>query len=88
MQRGDVRHDRQAKPEAAESLRPLAETLSAMPRSRLLHVLLRSPEEPGLADELQRNVALVEESMLFLLPLEGRKEPLERLRGAFSRIVP
>jgi len=25
---------------------------------------------------------------LFLLPLEGRKEPLERLRGAFARIIP
>ena len=74
--------------EAAETLRPLAETLGAMPRSRMLHLLLRRPGEPDLADELRRNVALVEESMLFLLPLEGRKEPLERLRGAFSRIIP
>jgi hypothetical protein len=51
-------------------------------------MLVRRPGEPDLADELRRNVALVEESMLFLLPLEGRTEPLERLRGAFSRIVP
>ena len=74
--------------EAAETLRPLAETLGAMPRSRMLHLLVRRPGEPDLADELRRNVALVEESMLFLLPLEGRKEPLERLRGAFARIIP
>ena len=31
---------------------------------------------------------ILEDSQLFLLPLEARKEPLERLRGAFSRIVP
>jgi hypothetical protein len=74
--------------EATETLRPLAETLGAMPRSRMLHLLVRRPGEPDLADELRRNVALVEESMLFLLPLEGRKEPLERLRGAFARIIP
>jgi CheY-like chemotaxis protein len=74
--------------DAADALKPLAETLGALPRARLLHLLVRRPGEPDLADELRRNVALVEESMLYLLPLEGRKEPLERLRGAFSRIVP
>jgi CheY-like chemotaxis protein len=74
--------------DAADALRPLAESLGALPRARMLHLLVRRPGEPDLADELRRNVALVEESMLFLLPLEGRKEPLERLRGAFSRIVP
>ena len=74
--------------DAAEAMRPLAETLGALPRARMLHLLVRRSGEPDLADELRRNVALVEESMLFLLPLEGRKEPLERLRGAFSRIVP
>jgi Domain of unknown function (DUF4388) len=74
--------------EAADALRPLSEALGALPRSRMLHLLVRRPGEPDLADELRANVALVEESMLFLLPLEGRKDPLERLRGAFSRIVP
>jgi CheY-like chemotaxis protein len=74
--------------EAADTLRPLCEALGALPRARMLHLLVRRPGEPDLADELRANVALVEESMLFLLPLEGRKDPLERLRGAFSRIVP
>jgi hypothetical protein len=74
--------------EAVDELRPLADALGALPRARLLHLLLRRPGEAEFADELRRNVALVEESMLFLLPLEGRKEPLERLRGAFARIVP
>ena len=74
--------------ESTAQLAPLAEALGALPRTRLLHLLVRRPGEGDLAEELRRNVGLLEESQLFLLPLEGRKEPLERLRGAFSRIVP
>jgi hypothetical protein len=75
--------------EATERLAPLAEVLNALPRTRLLHLLVRRPGESGdFAEELRRNVGLLEESQLYLLPLEGRQEPLERLRGAFSRIVP
>jgi len=74
--------------DATAQLAPLADALGALPRSRLLHLLVRRPGEGDLAEELRRNVGLLEESQLYLLPLEGRKEPLERLRGAFSRIVP
>jgi hypothetical protein len=74
--------------ETMGALQPLAEAIGALPRARLLHLLLKRPGEPEFADELRRNVALLEDSQLFLLPLEARKEPLERLRGAFSRIVP
>lgn len=74
--------------EATARLEPIAEALATLPRSRLLHLLVRRPGEGELAEELRRNVGLLEESQLYLLPLEGRKEPLERLRGAFSRIVP
>jgi CheY-like chemotaxis protein len=74
--------------DATARLEPLADALSTLPRSRLLHLLVRRPGEAELGDELRRNVALLEESQLFVLSLEGRKEPLERLRGAFSRIVP
>ena len=74
--------------EAADTLRPLSETLGALPRARMLHLLVRRPGEPDFVDELRANLALVEESMLFLLPLEGRKDSLDLLRGAFSRIVP
>ncbi|RIL07102.1 MAG: hypothetical protein DCC71_04275 [Proteobacteria bacterium] len=73
---------------ATASLQPLADALGSLPRSRLLHVLVKRPGEAEFADELRRNVAMLEASQLFLLPLEGRKDPLERLRGAFSRIVP
>jgi len=74
--------------DATAALAPLAETLGSLPRARLLHLLMKRGGEPDFADELRRNVSLLEESQLFLLPLEGRKEPLDRLRGAFSRIVP
>jgi CheY-like chemotaxis protein len=74
--------------ESSATLQPLADVLGALPRSRLLHVLVKRPGEPEFADALRSNVALLDESQLFLLPLEGKKEPLERLRGAFSRIVP
>ncbi len=74
--------------EAADTLRPLSEALGALPRARMLHLLLRRPGEADLADELRANLSLVAESMLFLLPLGSGKDPLERLRGAFSRIVP
>jgi hypothetical protein len=74
--------------DATAALAPLAETLGSLPRARLLHLLMKRGGEPEFADELRRNVSLFEESQLFLLPLEGRKEPLDRLRGAFSRIVP
>lgn len=70
------------------TLRPLADALRALPRSRLLHLLLLRPGEAGLAEEMRRNVELVEESTLFLLPLEGRRDPLDLLRSAFSRLLP
>lgn len=74
--------------EGVAALRPLADSLRALPRSRLLHLLLLHPGEVGLADEMRRNVELVEEATLFLLPLEGRRDPLDLLRSAFSRLLP
>jgi len=74
--------------EGVESLRPISDALRALPRSRLLHLLLLRPGEAGLADEMRRNVEVMEESTLFLLPLEGRRDPLDLLRSAFARLLP
>jgi hypothetical protein len=71
-----------------ESLRPFGDALRTLPRSRLLHVLLMQPGEPGLAEEVRRHVEQEEESTLFLLPLDGGRDPLELLRSAFSRLLP
>jgi hypothetical protein len=62
--------------------------MRGLPRARLLHLLLKKPGENDLAQEIRRNVDLAEESTLVLLPLEGRREPVELLRGAFSRLLP
>jgi hypothetical protein len=74
--------------EAAGRLRPFAESLRGLPRSRFVHVMMMRPGEADVADEVRRNVDLMEESTLFLLPLEGRRDPLELLRGAFTRLLP
>lgn len=73
---------------AAERLRPLAETLRAMPRARMFHVVLVRKGERSLAEDLRENSRLFDEVPLFLLPLERDKEPLALLRGLFSRILP
>ncbi len=74
--------------EAAERLRPLAETLRALPRARMFHVVLVRKGEKSLADDLRENTRLFDEVPLFLLPLERDKEPLALLRGLFSRVLP
>lgn len=74
--------------DAAASLRPLVQAMRALPRTRLVHLLLVRPGEADLAQEIRRNVDLAEESTLVLLPLEARREPVEVLRSAFSRLLP
>ncbi len=70
------------------SLRPFGDALRSLPRSRLLHVLLLRAEQSGLAEEVRHHVEQEEETTLFLLPLDGRRDPLELLRSAFSRLLP
>jgi len=72
----------------AAALRPLAESMRALPRARLLHLLLVRPGDAGIAHEIRRNVDVAEESTLVVLPLEARREPVEMLRSAFSRLLP
>ena len=74
--------------DAAGAVRPIAEAMRSLPRTRLLHLLLVKPGENDLAQEIRRNVDLAEDSTLVLLPLEARREPVELLRGAFSRLLP
>ena len=80
--------------EASARLSPFCEAVSALTRSRLFHLLRLHPkrgadgEASGMAEEIRKNVAMVEESDLFLLPLGRDKEPVELLRSAFSRLLP
>ena len=59
-----------------------------MPGARLFHVmLLRKGERLGPQD-VQAKMSLLEESSLFLLPLEGGKDPVPLLRTMLGRVVP
>ena len=74
--------------DGVSTLRPFSDALRSLPRSRLVHVLMVRPGEVGLAEDVRQNVELMEESTLCLLPLERRRDPLESLRGVFSRLLP
>jgi CheY-like chemotaxis protein len=74
--------------DGVRALEPFSRALRALPRARLLHLLLLRPGDDGVADEVRHNVELMEESTLFLLPLAGRRDPLDLLRSAFSRLLP
>jgi CheY-like chemotaxis protein len=75
-----------AKAEAV--LRPALESLRALPRARIFHVLLVRENEGGLPDEIRDNLSLLDEGSLFLVPLENGRDPAAVLRNAFSRILP
>ena len=73
---------------AAEKLAPMCDVLGELPRARTFHVVLLRKGERISPDELNENLALMDEASLFLLPLESQKEPVALLRGLFARIVP
>lgn len=72
---------------AAERVRIMNETLSASARSRIFHVVLLAKGERVSPDDLRENFALIDDSSVFLLPLESTKEPLTLLRSLFARVV-
>jgi hypothetical protein len=73
---------------AMGALHAATEALRGLPRARLFHLLLADTSERALPDELRENVALLDETSLFLLPLESAKDPASLLRGLCARIVP
>lgn len=74
--------------ESAERVRPMAEVVRDLPRSRAFHVAMLRKDERMAPDELREHTSLIEETSLFLLPLEGDKDPATVLRGLFARVVP
>lgn len=74
--------------DAGRALAPVAEALRGLPRARLFHVLLLRKEERALPEELRENLSLLDEASLFLLPLEGGKDPAALLRMLFARVLP
>lgn len=71
-----------------EALRPVVETLRASPGARLFHVLLLRKDERLAAEDVQAKMGLLADASLFLLPLEGGKDPVSLLRTMLGRVIP
>jgi CheY-like chemotaxis protein len=74
--------------EAREALGAAGRALAALPRSRAFHLLLLDKSERLDPDEVTRNLSLVDESSLFLLPLESPDKAAVLLREMFARVLP
>jgi hypothetical protein len=73
---------------ALEAARPAFETLRALPRARIFHLLLLEKEGGVEADALRENLSVFDDSSLFLVPIRkgGTAEVL--LREMLVRILP
>jgi hypothetical protein len=73
---------------ALEAVRPAFETLRALPRARVFHLLLLEKDAGVEADALRENLSVFDDSSLFLIPIGkgGTAEVL--LREMFVRILP
>jgi hypothetical protein len=73
---------------ALEAVRPAFETLRALPRARVFHLLLLEKDASVEADALRENLSVFDDSSLFLIPVGkgGTAEVL--LREMLLRILP
>jgi hypothetical protein len=74
--------------ESSKQVSDISEVLKETPLSKVLHVVLLGRKERIAPDELRENLELIDESSLFLIPLESGKEPTSLLRSLFARVVP
>jgi DNA-binding response OmpR family regulator len=73
---------------AAERVRELVEILRDVPKTRIFHVAMLRKDERISPDELRENAELIDDTPLYLMALEGDKEPAALLRGLLARVVP
>ena len=73
---------------ALEAVRPAFETLRALPRARIFHLLLLEKDAGVEADALRENLSVFDDSSLFLIPI-GKGDTAEvLLREMLLRILP
>jgi hypothetical protein len=65
-----------------------ADVLGHLPQARIFHMLLAETAEPLPPDEVRENLSLVDETSLFLIPLEDREKSELQLREMLARILP
>lgn len=74
--------------EAEERIAPVTEALRRLPLTRVFHLLLLRKGERLVPEELQEKMARLDDSSLFLLPLESGKDTSALLRTMLGRILP
>jgi CheY-like chemotaxis protein len=74
--------------EAELRLRPLGRCLAATPGARVFRVILLRKGERVAVDEVQARLAHLDESSLFLLPLESGKDRMPLLATMLARVLP
>jgi CheY-like chemotaxis protein len=73
---------------ALDAVRPAFETLRALPRARIFHLLMLEKDASVEADALRENLSVFDDSSLFLIPI-GKGDTAEvLLREMFVRILP
>ena len=65
-----------------------ADVLGHLPQARIFHLLLAETSEPLPPDEVRENLSLVDETSLFLIPLEDREKSELQLREMLGRMLP
>jgi CheY-like chemotaxis protein len=73
---------------AVASVRAVAQALGALPRARILHLLLLEKGERVSPEDLRQNLSIVDDGSLFLIPLESPEKAGVLLREMFGRILP
>lgn len=75
--------------EDEEPLRRLVERIRALsPEARVFHVFMLPKGEKLAAAELEPSLGLLDQASVFLVPLEGERDPVALLRRMFGRILP
>lgn len=73
---------------AEAALSPLSEAFQRMPQSRVFRVLLLRKGERVAPEEVQEKFAQLSRSSLFLLHLDGERDPAPVLRTMLARVMP
>jgi len=74
--------------QARQAVAAAAQALGGLPRARVFHVLLLEKSERLEPEEVMRNLSLMDESSLYLVPLESPEKAGVLLRELFVRILP
>jgi len=74
--------------DGVKHLRPAVEALRQLPRARIYHLLMLEKGTRVEPDALRENLALFDQSSLFLVPLDKPEKSSVLLREMFVRILP